>query len=112
MTSPRTTSAATTRASRARTSTRTWSSSSASAEIADEKDVTPGQLALAWLLHQNPGHPDIVPIPGTKRRSYLEENAAASEIELTSDDLARIDEAAPAGVAAGERYPDMSSIDR
>ncbi len=80
--------------------------------IADEKDVTPGQLALAWLLHQNPAHPDIVPIPGTKRRSYLEENAAASEIELTSDDLARIDAAAPAGVAAGERYPDMSSIDR
>ena len=78
-------------------------------EIADEKDVTPGQLALAWLLHQSE---DIVPIPGTKRRSYLEENAAASEIELTEDDLARIDEAAPAGVTAGERYPDMSSIDR
>jgi len=78
-------------------------------EIADEKDVTPGQLALAWLLAQGE---DIVPIPGTKRRSYLEENAAASEIELTPDDLARIDEAAPAGATAGERYPDMSSIDR
>jgi len=78
-------------------------------EIADEKDVTPGQLALAWLLAQGA---DIVPIPGTKRRSYLEENAAASEIELTPDDLARIDEAAPAGATAGERYPDMSSIDR
>ena len=78
-------------------------------EIADEKDATPGQLALAWLLHQSD---DIVPIPGTKRRSYLEENAAASEVELTEDDLARIDEAAPAGVTAGERYPDMSSIDR
>jgi aryl-alcohol dehydrogenase-like predicted oxidoreductase len=78
-------------------------------EIADEKDVTPGQLALAWLLHQSE---DVVPIPGTKRRSYLEENAAASEIELTGDELARIDDAAPAGVAAGERYPDMSSIDR
>jgi aryl-alcohol dehydrogenase-like predicted oxidoreductase len=77
-------------------------------EIADEKDVTPGQLALAWLLHQSE---DIVPIPGTKRRSYLEENAAASEIDLSSDDLARIDDAAPAGVTAGERYPDMSSID-
>src|SRR5215208_1537146 len=78
-------------------------------EIADEKDVTPGQLALAWLLAQGA---DIVPIPGTKRRSYLEENAAASEIELTGDELARIDEAAPAGATAGERYPDMSSIDR
>jgi aryl-alcohol dehydrogenase-like predicted oxidoreductase len=78
-------------------------------EIADEKDVTAGQLALAWLLHQSE---DIVPIPGTKRRSYLEENAAAAEIELTGDELARIDDAAPAGVAAGERYPDMSSIDR
>ena len=78
-------------------------------EIADEKDVTPGQLALAWLLHQSE---DIVPIPGTKRREYLEENAAADDIELSEDELERIDEAAPAGVAAGERYPDMSSIDR
>ncbi len=78
-------------------------------EIAGEKDATPGQLALAWLLAQGE---DIVPIPGTKRRTYLEENAAASEIELTEDDLARIDEAAPAGATAGERYPDMSSIDR
>jgi len=81
-------------------------------EIADEKDVTPGQLALAWLMTPNPTRPDIVPIPGTKRRAYLEENAAASEIELTDDDLDRIDEAAPAGATAGERYPDMSSIDR
>ena len=78
-------------------------------EIADEKDVTPGQLALAWLLHQSD---DVVPIPGTKRRSYLEENAAAADIELTREDLERIDDAAPAGVTAGERYPDMSSIDR
>jgi aryl-alcohol dehydrogenase-like predicted oxidoreductase len=78
-------------------------------EIADEKDVTPGQLALAWLLHQSE---DIVPIPGTKRRAYLEENAAADAIVLTEEDLARIDEAAPAGATAGERYPDMSSIDR
>ena len=78
-------------------------------EIAAERDVTPGQLALAWLLHQSE---DIVPIPGTKRRAYLEENAAADDIELSEDELARIDEAAPAGVAAGERYPDMSSIDR
>ena len=78
-------------------------------EIADEKDATPGQLALAWLLHQGD---DIVPIPGTKRREYLEENAAAADLELTQEDLDRIDEAAPAGVTAGERYPDMSSIDR
>ncbi len=78
-------------------------------EIADEKDVTPGQLALAWLLHQSD---DIVPIPGTKRVAYLEENAAADAIELSAEDLERIDDAAPAGVTAGERYPDMSSIDR
>ena len=78
-------------------------------EIAAEKDVSPGQLALAWVLHR--GH-DIVPIPGTKRRSFLDENIAASDIELTSEDLARIDEAAPAGAAAGDRYPDMSTVDR
>ena len=78
-------------------------------EIAGEKDVEPGQLALAWLLHRGD---DIVPIPGTKRVRYLEENAAAADVELTEDDLARIDEAAPAGATAGDRYPDMSSIDR
>jgi aryl-alcohol dehydrogenase-like predicted oxidoreductase len=78
-------------------------------EVAAEKDVTPGQLALAWLLHRGD---DIVPIPGTKRRRYLEENAAASEIELTQDDLARIDEAAPAGATAGAHSPDTLSIDR
>ena len=78
-------------------------------EIADEKGVKPGQLALAWVLRQGK---DIVPIPGTKHRKYLEENVAAVEIELTDDDLRRLDEAAPVGVAAGERYPDMSSIDR
>jgi aryl-alcohol dehydrogenase-like predicted oxidoreductase len=76
-------------------------------ELAEEKGVTPGQLALAWVMHQ-----DVVPIPGTKRVAYLEENAAAAEIELSSEDLQRIDEVAPAGVTAGERYPDMSSIDR
>ena len=70
-------------------------------EIANEKDVRPGQLALAWLLHQGE---DIVPIPGTKRRKYLEENAAAVEVALTEEDLRRIDEVAPKGVAAGERY--------
>ena len=74
-------------------------------EIADEKDVTPGQLALAWLLHQGD---DIVPIPGTKRREYLEENVAAADITLTEEDLRRIEEAAPVGAAAGERYDEAS----
>jgi aryl-alcohol dehydrogenase-like predicted oxidoreductase len=77
-------------------------------EIADEKGVTPGQLALAWVMHQGE---DIVPIPGTKRRSYLEENVAAADIELSNEELRRIDEAAPVGVASGDRYPDMSPID-
>jgi len=80
-------------------------------QIADEKDVTASQLALAWLLHQGE---DIVPIPGTKRRRYLEENAAAVEIELTEEDLRRIDEVAPKGVAAGERYDEagMRAVNR
>jgi aryl-alcohol dehydrogenase-like predicted oxidoreductase len=78
-------------------------------EIADEKGVTPSQLALAWLLHQGE---DIVPIPGTKRRKYLEENVAAVEIRLTDEDLRRIEEAAPKGAASGERYPDMSTVNR
>jgi aryl-alcohol dehydrogenase-like predicted oxidoreductase len=77
-------------------------------EIAAEKEATPGQLALAWVLAQGE---DIVPIPGTKRRTYLEENAAAAEIELTPEDLARIDEVFPRGVTAGDRYSDMSTID-
>jgi aryl-alcohol dehydrogenase-like predicted oxidoreductase len=72
-------------------------------ELAREKGVTPGQLALAWVLAQGE---DIVPIPGTKRRSYLEQNAAASEIELTAEDLARLDELAPRGAAVGMRYPE------
>jgi aryl-alcohol dehydrogenase-like predicted oxidoreductase len=78
-------------------------------EIAAEHQVTPAQLALAWVMRQGE---DVVPIPGTKRRPYLEENVAAAEIELSEEDLARIDEAAPAGAAAGERYADMSSIGR
>jgi aryl-alcohol dehydrogenase-like predicted oxidoreductase len=77
-------------------------------EIADEKGVTPGQLALAWVLAQGE---DIVPIPGTTKVKNLEENVAAAEIELSDDELARLDEAAPKGVAAGDRYADMSSID-
>jgi aryl-alcohol dehydrogenase-like predicted oxidoreductase len=80
-------------------------------EIASEKGVTPGQLALAWLLHQGK---DIVPIPGTKRREYLEENARAVDVELTEEDLGRIEEAAPVGAAAGERYNEagMQSVNR
>ncbi|MES1024584.1 aldo/keto reductase [Gloeocapsa sp. BRSZ] len=78
-------------------------------EIAAEKGVTPGQLALAWLLAQGD---DIVPIPGTKRRAYLEENIAAVDITLTQADLQRINEVAPKGVAAGDRYADMSSVNR
>ncbi len=70
-------------------------------EVAEGKGVTPGQLALAWLLAQGE---DIVPIPGTKRRKYLEENAGASGVELTGEDLSRIEEAMPRGSAAGERY--------
>ena len=70
-------------------------------EVADGKGVTPGQLALAWLLAQGE---DTVPIPGTKRRKYLEENAGASGVELTEEDLGRIEEAMPRGSAAGERY--------
>ncbi|MEK6409505.1 MAG: aldo/keto reductase [Acidobacteriota bacterium] len=72
-------------------------------ELARERGATPGQLALAWVLAQGE---DIVPIPGTKRRSYLEENAAASQVELNAEDLARLDELAPKGVAAGMRYPE------
>jgi aryl-alcohol dehydrogenase-like predicted oxidoreductase len=77
-------------------------------EIADEKGVTAGQLALAWVISQGD---DVVPIPGTTKVKNLEENVAAAEIELTEDDLKRLDEAAPKGVAAGDRYSDMSSID-
>jgi aryl-alcohol dehydrogenase-like predicted oxidoreductase len=69
--------------------------------------VTPGQLALAWVLAQGE---DIVPIPGTKRLSYLEENVAAVEVELSEDELRRIDEAAPKGATAGDRYADMSPV--
>jgi aryl-alcohol dehydrogenase-like predicted oxidoreductase len=71
-------------------------------EIAREKGCTPAQLALAWVLARGS---DIVPIPGTKRRERLEENARAVDIRLTPDDLARLDAVAPKGVAAGERYP-------
>jgi aryl-alcohol dehydrogenase-like predicted oxidoreductase len=80
-------------------------------EVATEKDATPGQLALAWLLHQGE---DIVPIPGTKRRKYLEENAGAVNVTLTEEDLRRIEETVPRGSAAGERYAEqqMRAVNR
>ena len=78
-------------------------------EIAAEKGVKPGQIALAWVLAQGN---DIVPIPGTKHIEYLKENIAATEIELTEEVLQRLDAAAPHGVAAGDRYPDMSTVNR
>ncbi len=76
-------------------------------EIAQEKGITPSQLALAWVLAQGD---DIIPIPGTKRRKYLEENIAAADVKLSKSDLARIEEAAPKGFAAGGRYHDMSTV--
>jgi len=76
--------------------------------IAREKRCAPGQLALAWALSRGD---DIVPIPGTKQVRYVEENARARDVELTDEDLARLDDVAPVGAAAGERYADMSSID-
>jgi len=72
-------------------------------QIAEEKRCTPAQLALAWLLSRGS---DIVPIPGTKRREYLEENVKALDVRITAEDAHRIDEVAPAGVTAGTRYPE------
>ena len=80
-------------------------------EIAKEKKCTPSQLALAWLLAQGQ---DIIPIPGTKRRKYLEENVGALKVKLSPEDLHRIDEVAPHGAAAGDRYPQaaMAAVNR
>jgi aryl-alcohol dehydrogenase-like predicted oxidoreductase len=78
-------------------------------QIVREKQATPSQLALAWLLAQGE---DIVLILGTKRRTYLEENIAATEIALTSGDLSRIEVVAAQVIAAGDRYPDMSPVNR
>ena len=72
-------------------------------QIASEKRCTPAQLALAWVLAQGD---DIVPIPGTKRRTYLDQNLSALDVTLTASDLRRIDEAIPRGAAVGARYPD------
>jgi aryl-alcohol dehydrogenase-like predicted oxidoreductase len=74
--------------------------------VAEAKDATPAQVALAWVLSRGD---DVVPIPGTKRRKYLEENVAAAEIELTADELAQLD---AIGTAAGDRYADMSTVNR
>ena len=78
-------------------------------QIAEEKDVTPSQLALAWVLSRGE---DIVPIPGTKRVRYLEENADAVHVELSEDDIDRLEAAFPKGAAAGDRYSDMSTVNR
>ncbi len=80
-------------------------------DLAREKECTPAQLALAWLLAQGE---DLAPIPGTKRRAYLEENVGALAVRLTEADLQRIDEIAPQGIAAGMRYPEqsMNSVNR
>ena len=78
-------------------------------QLAKKKGVTPAQLAIAWLLRRGD---DIVPIPGSKSIAHLEENAAAAGIELTRDELARIDQIAPKGAAAGDRYPNMALVNR
>ena len=80
-------------------------------EIAKAKGCTPAQLALAWVLAQGD---DLVPIPGTKRRKYLEENVGSLDVSLTAEDLRKIDEIAPKGAAAGLRYPEamMATLDR
>jgi aryl-alcohol dehydrogenase-like predicted oxidoreductase len=80
-------------------------------EIAQAKGCTPAQLALAWVLAQGD---DLVPIPGTKRRKYLEENVGSLDVRLTAEDLQKIDEIAPKGAAAGLRYPEamMATLDR
>ena len=75
-------------------------------EIAEAKSVTPAQVALAWVLSRGR---DVVPIPGTRRRTYLEQNAAASAVELTAEEMVELDEL---GDAAGDRYADMSSVNR
>ena len=79
--------------------------------MAAKKGATPGQIALAWLLHKGD---DIVPIPGTKRRTYLEENVAAADVQLTQEEMATLDAALAPEKVAGPRYNDerMSTVDR
>lgn len=78
-------------------------------EIAERKGVTSNQLAIAWVMAQGS---DIVPIPGTKRRTYLEENVAAVEVTLSQEELQLLDQSFPKGAASGDRYPDMSMVNR
>ena len=78
-------------------------------QLAASKDATTPQLALAWVMAQGD---DVVPIPGTRRVSHLESNVTALDVELDEDDLAALDEIAPFGIAAGDRYPDMSLVNR
>jgi aryl-alcohol dehydrogenase-like predicted oxidoreductase len=78
-------------------------------QMAGDKGCTPGQLALAWLVAQGG---DVVPIPGTKRRRYLEENVGALDVSLSPADLAKLDELLPIGAASGPRYADMSHVDQ
>ncbi|MHB1713192.1 MAG: aldo/keto reductase, partial [Acidimicrobiales bacterium] len=78
-------------------------------EVAEERGATAAQVALAWVLARGD---DVVPIPGTKRREYVEENAAATEIDLSVADLARLDDVFPPGAASGDRYSDMSPVNR
>jgi aryl-alcohol dehydrogenase-like predicted oxidoreductase len=80
-------------------------------DLADAKGCTPAQLALAWVLAQGE---DIVPIPGTKRRKYLEENVGALDVILTPEDLAQLDRILPPGAASGSRYPEpaMKALNR
>jgi aryl-alcohol dehydrogenase-like predicted oxidoreductase len=75
--------------------------------LAEQRAVKPGQVALAWLLAQGD---DVVPIPGTKRRTYLKENISAVDVALSQDDLRALDEAVPGGATAGDRHPDMSTV--
>jgi aryl-alcohol dehydrogenase-like predicted oxidoreductase len=80
-------------------------------EMAEQKGAAPGQVALAWLLHKGD---DIVPIPGTKRRRFLEENVAAAALVLSADEIERLDAALPPGSTAGPRYNErmMAYVDR
>jgi aryl-alcohol dehydrogenase-like predicted oxidoreductase len=78
-------------------------------QMAAVRRLAPSQLALAWLLAQGD---DVVPIPGTKHRKFVEEDAAAASVQLSAEELRRIDEVAPKGAAVGDRYPDMSTVNR
>jgi aryl-alcohol dehydrogenase-like predicted oxidoreductase len=84
---------------------------SAVREMAESKGAAPGQIALAWLLHRGP---DIVPIPGTKRRSYLEENVGAASVSLTAEEMAALEAALSPENVAGPRYnaKQMATVDR